>query len=295
MLYDWPTWLIAVGLLCALLAANELGYRLGRRGHEQESESSRTASGALKGSVYALVALLLGFSFSATTARYDLRQRIVLDQANAVGTCHLRAGLLDKPFRDRIRESLRGYVRDRLAYAAAGDDHARLSRASAAIDRRLDELWTVVEESNRQYPDAVRNSMIVPAANEVIDLSSTRAWANRNHLPNAVLVLLLASVLVTGLLLGHSSGQAGRRHATLWLASNLIFALVLFVILDFDRPRRGLIRVDLTPLVELESTLGEAPAPPSTGDRVSAPLPARPPRWRSDGDVIFSHFARINL
>ena len=103
--------------------------------------------------------------------------------------------------------------------------------------------------------------MIVPAANEVIDLSSTRAWAGRNHLPGPVLVLLLASVLVSGLLLGHSSGQAGNRHAPLWLVSNLIFALVLFVVLDFDRPRRGLIRVDPTPLVELESTLREGPAP----------------------------------
>ena len=74
-------------------------------------------------------------------------------------------------------------------------------------------------------------------------------------------MLLLASVLVSGLLLGHSSGQAGRRHVGLWLASNLIFALVMYVVLDFDRPRRGLIRVDQTPLVELESTIQEIPRP----------------------------------
>jgi hypothetical protein len=261
MLNDWPTWLIAVGLMCGLLAANELGFRLGRREHKQELDSSRTASGALKGSVYGLVALLLGFSFSATNARYDLRQRLVLDQANAVGTCYLRAGLLEKPYCDRIRESLRRYLRARLEYAAAGEDQARLSRANAEIERYLDDLWNVVEESNRHHPDAVRNSLIIAAANEVIDLSSTRAWAGRNHLPAPVLVLLIASVLVTGVLLGHSSGQAQRRHPTLWLAANLIFALVLFVVLDFDRPHRGLIRVDPTPLVELESTLREARAP----------------------------------
>jgi len=101
----------------------------------------------------------------------------------------------------------------------------------------------------------------VPAANEVIDLSSTRAWAGRNHLPAPVLVLLMVSVLVTGLLLGHSSGQAGKRHSPLWLVTNLIFALVLYVVLDFDRPRRGLIQVDPTPLVELEASLREEPAP----------------------------------
>jgi hypothetical protein len=67
-------------------------------------------------------------------------------------------------------------------------------------------------------------------------------------------------VLVSGLLLGHSSGQAGRRHAGLWVASNLILALVLFVVLDFDRPRRGLIRVDQRPLIELNAAIGDATA-----------------------------------
>jgi hypothetical protein len=113
-----------------------------------------------------------------------------------------------------------------------------------------------VEDANRREPDKVRNSLIVPAANEVIDLSSARAWANRNHLPEPVLLLLMVSVLVACLLLGHSSGQAGRRHPGLWLATNAIFALVLYVVLDFDRPRRGLIRVDQTPLIELDASIG---------------------------------------
>jgi len=255
MLYDSPTWVIALGLLCAMSAADEIGFRVGARGRERETDPSRAAATALKGSVFGLVALLLGFSFSATTARYDLRQRLVLDQANAVGTCHLRAGLLESSPGERIRASLRRYVRAHLEYAAAGDDHAALSRAGAEIDRILDDLWAAVEEANRRSPDAVRNSLIVPAVNDVIDLSSTRAWAGRNHLPAPVLTLLLAGVLVSSLLLGHSSGQAGRRHVGLWLASNLILVLVMYVVLDFDRPRRGLIRVDQTPLAELESTL----------------------------------------
>jgi len=255
MLYDSPTWLITVGLLCAMSAANEIGFRAGGRSRERETETSRAAATTLKGSVFGLVALLLGFSFSATTSRYDLRQRLVLDQANAVGTCQLRAGLLEESSRERIRTALRHYVRAHLEYATAGDDRAALARTSAEIDRILADLWTAVEEANRRSPDAVRNSLIVPAANEVIDLSSTRAWAGRNHLPVPVITLLLASVLVSSLLLGHSSGQAGRRHIGLWLASNLILALVMYVVLDFDRPRRGLIRVDQAPLVELESAM----------------------------------------
>lgn len=259
MLHELPTWIIAVGLLIAMTAANEIGYRVAARGRERETEPSRAASTTLKGSVFGLVALLLGFSFSATTARYDLRQRLVLDQANAVGTCHLRAGLLEESSRNRIRGGLHLYIRAHLDYVAIVGDHEAASRSRREIDRILADLWAAVEEANRQDPDAVRNSLIVPAANEVIDLSSTRDWAGRNHLPAPVLTLLSASVLVSSLLLGHSSGQAGRRHVGLWLASSLILVLVMYVVLDFDRPRRGLIRVNQTPLVELESAIRESP------------------------------------
>jgi hypothetical protein len=69
------------------------------------------------------------------------------------------------------------------------------------------------------------------------------------------------SVLVSSLLLGHSSGQTANRHFNLWLASNALFALVLYVVLDFDRPRRGLIQIDLTPLVELDASISDKPTP----------------------------------
>jgi len=68
-------------------------------------------------------------------------------------------------------------------------------------------------------------------------------------------VLLLCSVIISSLLLGHSSGQAASRHVGLWMASNVVLALVIYVVLDFDRPRRGVILVDQTPLVELRESL----------------------------------------
>src|SRR5262245_9087876 len=65
MLQAWPTWLIVVGLFLSMLAADEVGFRLGRRQHRGETDHSRTVSNLFKGSVFGLVALLLGFSFSA--------------------------------------------------------------------------------------------------------------------------------------------------------------------------------------------------------------------------------------
>ena len=255
MLYDAPTWAIVFGLLLASLAANELGFRYGRWHQGRESELSKTVSNTLKGSIFALVALLLAFSFSATSNRYDMRQRLVLDQANAVGTAYLRAGLLGEPARGEIREILRRYVDVRLEHFNAGYHTQRAEATQLAIEGLMSELWAQVEQQNAADAEVIRTSLIVPAVNEVIDLTSSRVWANRNHLPDPVLALLLGSVIVSSLLLGHSSGQAARRHPGLWLASNFVLALVLYVVLDFDRPRRGVILVDQTPLIELRESL----------------------------------------
>ena len=259
MLYELPTSAIVVGLLAITLAANELGYRYGLRRQGRESELSKTVSNSLKGSVFALVALLLAFSFSGTTNRFDLRQRLVLDQANAVGTCYLRAGLLDEPARSEIRDILRRYVDIRLEHFRAGFQSSLGEKLQLDIDQLMRNLWGQIESASDANPEAIRTSLIVPAANEVIDLTSTRAWANRNHLPEPVLVLLLVSVVISSLLLGHSSGQAASRHPGLWLSSNLVLALVVYVVLDLDRPKRGFIQIDQAPLVELQQSFQQLP------------------------------------
>lgn len=257
LFYNCPNWPISMGLLALMFAADEVGYRLGRR-HRDEPEPSRAVSYALKGSVFALVALLLGFSFSVTSDRHTHRQRQVLAEANAIGTCHLRAGLLGEPARTTIRESLRGYVAARLTHHEQGADPAEERRREREMARALDGVWRGVEEANRTNAEAVRVSQIVPAANDVIDQSGTYLWETRTHLPPAVLALLAVCVVLSGALVGHSSGQLDRRHLGLWVASNVLFVLVLFVVLDFDRPRRGLIRVDQRSLIEVGAQLDAA-------------------------------------
>ncbi len=39
------------------------------------------------------------------------------------------------------------------------------------------------------------------------------------------------------------------------MASNVVLALVLYVVLDFDRPKRGMILIDQMPLIELQAAL----------------------------------------
>ena len=255
IIYEWPTWVIVVSLLALTVAATEVGYRFGRAPRPEEPEGSRTVTNAFKGSIIGLVALLIGFSYSITSSRFELRQRLVLDEANAIGTCYLRAGLLAEPSRSRIRILLRRYTDLRLEHFQRALEPGEYQRTTKAMDAVMVDLWSDVEEAVKADRELSRVSQIVPAANDVIDLSATRAWASHNQMPPPVLLLLALCMIVSSGLGGHSSGQAGRRHLGLWIAMNVLVILALFVVLDFDRPRRGLIQVNHTPLIELRESM----------------------------------------
>jgi uncharacterized membrane protein (Fun14 family) len=82
--------------------------------------------------------------------------------------------------------------------------------------------------------------------------------------PELVLLLLYATFLMAGAIVGYASGVAGHRPS---FASYIMVALIVvlvFMILDLDRPRRGLIQVSQKSLVDLQASI-RAPSPAPSG------------------------------
>jgi hypothetical protein len=136
-----------------------------------------------------------------------------------------------------------------------GLDPREFERLADTMHATLDELWSAVAQAVSVDGQLALTSAIVPAANEVIDLSATREWMRRYHMPASVIWLLGFSIILCGAMTGHALGEAGHRHLGLALILNLLILMVAFVVLDFDRPRRGLIRVDQTPLIQLRESM----------------------------------------
>jgi hypothetical protein len=67
----------------------------------------------LVGATLGLLAFILAFTFGLAAARFDTRRQVVLDEADAIGTTYLRAGMLPER-REEIRTLLRNYVNTRL-------------------------------------------------------------------------------------------------------------------------------------------------------------------------------------
>jgi uncharacterized RDD family membrane protein YckC len=78
----------------------------------------------------------------------------------------------------------------------------------------------------------------------MFDISTTRAMATQNHPPAVVFILLAVLILVGALLVGFDMAGNGERSWLHIIVFATIMALAVFVIVDLEYPRQGLIRVN---------------------------------------------------
>ncbi len=255
-----PIWVIMPLLLLALVAAREVGGRLHRRyaTRHDDAEDEAGDKGMLVSAVLGLLALLIAFTFSLALNRYDERRKIVVEEANDIGTAEMRVRLLPAPHDAELARLLQDYARTRLAYgqATAAEKPALAARSSSqrsAIQRAA--LIALAPEAHT--PIAV---LVTPAINSVLDIGVEREALNSARIPGTILSILIAYNLLTATVLGFAltGTRARQRSTTVVLFASL--TLTLGMILDLDRPQRGTIRVDQTPMRQLVDGFAPLPA-----------------------------------
>lgn len=242
-------------LLAGLVAAGQLACSLGLSAAPRTGDPERGQLGALQAALLGLLGLLLGFTFSMTASRYDTRRLLVVDEANAIGTAYLRAGALEEPARAEVRHLLEAYVGARLDFYQAGDDAPRLAAASQLSERLQVRFWSRAMAAARTAPTAITLGLLLQALNDVIDLHSKRLMALENRVPDSILVLLVLLAMGALAMVGYSSGLAGSRELAAQLLLAVLVAAVVFVIVDLDRPYRGLIQVGQGSMIALRESL----------------------------------------
>ncbi|HEX4853516.1 hypothetical protein [Arenimonas sp.] len=247
---------IALGLLAAMLVAHEISFRRAGRVRRESAGDEDEPSTGLESAVSLLLGLLLAFSFSMAAGRYEQRQDLVIAEANAIGTAWLRCDLLAPDAGQACRRGLREYTDLRLAIYEAPDDPAVLADLVGRSQRSLDALWRVVAEQAVAAPSP-NGSLAVQAMNDVIDRHGERIAAYRRHVPDEVILMLLGLCLAWAAFTGHAQGWMGRRYRLGWPVFAVLVALVVFITFDFDRQKRGFIRLDATQsLYDLRDSMG---------------------------------------
>jgi hypothetical protein len=243
---------IVAALFLALLVAQEAGRRFGLRRMAQDPDGARAGAGVVDGAVFALLGLLIAFTFTGAASRFQERREMIVTEANAIGTAWLRLDLLPAADQAPIRTLMRDYVDTRLRVHELLPDleaSAREQQGAAALQA---EIWALAEAAVAQDPRPQIAPLVLPALNEMFDVGTTRAEASRVHVPSVILLLLLAMSILAALLAGFAMASRGSRP---WLHSLIfasIMALTLYVILDLEYPRAGFIRVSAADRVLVE-------------------------------------------
>src|SRR5262247_2239549 len=131
-----PLWGLFISILLVVLFSVEFGYRLGKYRRSRREEEKEAPLGTMVGATLGLLAFILAFTFGLAAARFDTRRQVLLDEANAIGTTYLRAGMLPER-REDIRALLRDYVDTRLDAVQSGQVTAGIRRS----EHLHDQLW----------------------------------------------------------------------------------------------------------------------------------------------------------
>ena len=88
-----------------------------------------------------------------------------------------------------------------------------------------------------------------------VKLRTDRNAALDRHVPEIVLYLLFLVFLLTWGIVGYAAGAAGHRPSKVAYLMLVLIVLLVFMIIDLDRPRRGLIEVDHRSLTSLQTAI----------------------------------------
>jgi hypothetical protein len=244
-------------LLVGMLVMLEVGRFLALKSIPGE-DGGRDRLDTVEAAVFALFGLLIAFTFSGAANRFEEKRMLVAEEANDIGTAYLRVDLLAPAAQPALRGLFRDYLDSRIeTYRKLPDMSAAMAEMAKSKDLQ-NRIWTAAIEATRG-PDSATNAalLLLPALNAMFDITTTRTMALQVHPPRVIFGLLFALGLVCSLLAGHRMAIRGRRNWLHILGFTFFTVVVVYVILDVEYPRVGLIRISGADqvLVELRQSM----------------------------------------
>lgn len=246
----------ALALFLALLFFSELGFHVGRyQCTKGDAESSSHDAGALTGVVYALLGLMIAFTFSAATTRFDSHRELILKEANAIGTSYLRIELLPAEFRPELHTLYRDYTQNRIdTYQKISTD---FNQAIKLHDQGLviqQEIWQKTVIASLASQNAATQTLAINALNDMIDVANERLAALRKRPPSIIFMMLFALSAIAAALAGYKLAEKPRLPRVQVTIFALALAGTMYVVSDLGLPRIGFFTIEATDRL-LEETL----------------------------------------
>lgn len=228
---------------CALSGFGLRRRRISGRRPDRSGDQGNAGLGTVESAIFALRSLLIAFTFSGAALRLDTRRQLIVEEANDIGTAYQRLDLLPPAPRAALQELSRQDLDARLAAYRAIDDPERVLAGLAPSQTLQGEIWTQAVAACQQTTSTLPGMLLLPALDAMFDSAATRAAAFQMHPPPAIFGLLGFLALACALLAGFSMGADRSRSWLHVVGFAAIVALTIYVTMDLEYQRLGLIRV----------------------------------------------------
>lgn len=252
-----PAIIVAIIIFFLTIGGYVLGHRIRSRFINKDPDHSKIDVAPISGTLLALLGLLLAFTFSMSNARFDNRRQLVIEEANAIGTVILRTDFYPDSIRTLLRTALKEYVEDRIEFYQAGMDLETAANYYIKADIVSKKIWELAVGYAKSDDNTTRTSQLIPALNTMIDITTTRRAAGESTIPDSIMYFLFLLSIVAAFLLGYQ--QRERIDWIIVVGFSVMLSATIFNIIDLDRPRSGLIDMDVpnNKIIELRNMFAD--------------------------------------
>jgi hypothetical protein len=252
-----PLWGVFVATVVMIALSMEVGFRIGSWRRRHSGLEKDAPVGALVGATLALLGFMLATTFGIAVSRFDLRLNTFLDEVEAISTALLRAEFLSNPIQRDVKKALGDYIDARLA----ATDPTTLNIAIARSEELHHVLWDLTIAAERSTANQVTAGLFIESINEIIDLHTRRVIAAVGARIPGIVWMALYAVTIFGMgELGYQAALAGSARSPATVGLILSFTLILWIIVDLDRPFEGALTVSQAAMRDLQRSLNKDPS-----------------------------------
>jgi hypothetical protein len=143
-----------------------------------------------------------------------------------------------------FKKDFSAYIEARIQYYEAGRDTAKINQTKTASDKYADLLWARAATLSKDPANLAATNQMVPALNTMMDVTTVREAALKARVPDSIVLLLIIMLLVCSFFAGFALPLDKKIEKLTIIGFAFFTVVVLYVILDLDRPRRGFINLD---------------------------------------------------
>jgi uncharacterized membrane protein YedE/YeeE len=190
-----------------------------------------------------LFALLMAFTFSRAVSRFNEGRMLVAEEVNAIETAYLRVQLVSEGAQPALRGLFRQYVDARLGIYHNLPRNELAGPEMRAYRKLQKEIWTESVAAIRlPNSDPAAGSLLLPAVNNMINVSTTLTMSLQSRPPEIVYAFLFGLGLICSVLMGYRTARGRLRRWFHIIVFTVIIVFALYTALEY--PRRALIHLE---------------------------------------------------